>query len=100
MAANLAASCVPGRQSDTCVLHMPHVKRVTDHTVFSLLAGEDLNEWLAVNTVDFYNAISVLYSTLEDFCTDRTCEIMSAGGKYEYLWADGVKVKRPVRGGQ
>ena len=26
--------------------------------------GEDLNEWLAVNTVDFYNAISVLYATL------------------------------------
>jgi hypothetical protein len=26
--------------------------------------GEDLNEWLAVNTVDFYNAISMLYATL------------------------------------
>ncbi|KAG1665996.1 hypothetical protein FOA52_010094 [Chlamydomonas sp. UWO 241] len=22
---------------------------------------------------------------------------MSAGGKYEYLWADGVKVKKPIR---
>ncbi len=43
--------------------------------------GEDLNEWLAVNTVDFYNAVSILYATLEEFCTDRTCEIMSAGGK-------------------
>lgn len=43
--------------------------------------GEDLNEWLAVNTVDFYNAISILYGTLEEFCTERTCEIMSAGGK-------------------
>ncbi|MEW5317591.1 MAG: hypothetical protein WDW38_008876 [Sanguina aurantia] len=32
-----------------------------------------------------------------EFCTDRTCEVMSAGGKYEYLWADGVKVKKPVR---
>lgn len=99
MAANLAASCVLCRQSDSFVSHRPHVIRVTDHTLSSRLAGEDLNEWLAVNTVDFYNAISVLYSTLEDFCTDRTCEIMSAGGKYEYLWADGVKVKRPVRGG-
>ena len=28
--------------------------------------GEDLNEWLAVNTVDFYNAISILYSTLDE----------------------------------
>lgn len=59
--------------------------------------GEDLHEWVAVNTVDFYNAISVLYATLEEFCTERTCEVMSAGTKYEYLWADGVKVKKPVR---
>lgn len=43
--------------------------------------GEDLHEWLAVNTVDFYNAISILYGTLEDYCTDRTCEQMSAGAK-------------------
>ncbi len=43
--------------------------------------GEDLNEWLAVNTVDFYNAVSILYATLEEFCTERTCEVMSAGGK-------------------
>lgn len=31
--------------------------------------GEDLNEWHAVNIVDFYNAISILYGTLESFCT-------------------------------
>ena len=43
--------------------------------------GEDLNEWLAVNTVDFYNAISVLYSTLDECCTAITCPIMSAGPK-------------------
>lgn len=43
--------------------------------------GEDLNEWLAVNTVDFYNAISVLYSTLDECCTASSCPIMSAGPK-------------------
>lgn len=59
--------------------------------------GEDLNEWLAVNTVDFYNALSVLYSTLDEFCTCLACEVMTAGCKYEYLWADGVKQKKPVR---
>ncbi|KAJ9533071.1 hypothetical protein QJQ45_018172 [Haematococcus lacustris] len=59
--------------------------------------GEDLQEWLAVNTVDFYNAVSVLYATLGEFCTDRTCEVMSASSKYEYLWADGVKVRKPIR---
>lgn len=40
---------------------------------------------------------SVLYSTLAEFCTERTCVVMSAGSKYEYLWADGVKYKKPVR---
>lgn len=60
--------------------------------------GEDLNEWLAVNTVLFYNAVSVLYSTLDEFCTASCCEVMSAGSKYEYLWADGVKQKKPVSG--
>jgi hypothetical protein len=43
--------------------------------------GEDINEWLAVNTVDFYNAVSVLYGTLLEFCTTRACPIMAAGPK-------------------
>eukprot|EP00210_Caulerpa_lentillifera_P001974 g1893.t2 len=59
--------------------------------------GENEDEWLAVNTVDFYNAISVLYGALEEFCTDHTCPVMKAGRKYEYLWADGIKYKKPVR---
>lgn len=58
--------------------------------------GEDLNEWLAVNTVDFYNAISMLYATLADYCTDAKCPTMCAGPKYEYRWADGVRVKKPI----
>lgn len=59
--------------------------------------GEDLNEWLAVNTVDFFNEISLLYGTITEFCTPSTCPVMSAGPKYEYLWADGVKVKKPIK---
>lgn len=31
--------------------------------------GEDLNEWLAVNTIEFYNEISIIYGTLIEFCT-------------------------------
>jgi len=58
--------------------------------------GEELCEWLAVNTVDFYNAVNILYNTLEEFCTACSCPTMSAGPKYEYRWADGVKVKKPI----
>lgn len=43
--------------------------------------GEDLNEWLAINTIEFYNEINVIYGTVVEFCTDKSCPIMSAGPK-------------------
>eukprot|EP01130_Rhizamoeba_saxonica_P006124 TRINITY_DN2431_c1_g1_i1.p1 TRINITY_DN2431_c1_g1~~TRINITY_DN2431_c1_g1_i1.p1 ORF type:complete len:242 (-),score=36.81 TRINITY_DN2431_c1_g1_i1:43-768(-) len=60
--------------------------------------GEDLNEWLAVNTVDFYNQINLIFGSISTFCTAEICPIMSAGSRFEYLWADpGSKVRpQPV----
>ncbi len=58
--------------------------------------SEEKDEWLAVHTVDFYNQINLLYGSITDWCTKQTCPIMSAGSKFEYHWADGVKVKTPV----
>eukprot|EP01089_Gocevia_fonbrunei_P019625 TRINITY_DN700_c0_g1_i1.p1 TRINITY_DN700_c0_g1~~TRINITY_DN700_c0_g1_i1.p1 ORF type:complete len:220 (-),score=44.95 TRINITY_DN700_c0_g1_i1:50-709(-) len=58
---------------------------------------EDLNEWLAVNTVDFFNQINLLYGSITEFCTPKSCPVMSAGPKYEYLWADGEKIKKPIK---
>lgn len=43
--------------------------------------GEDVNEWLAVNTVDFFNAASLLYGTITEFCTSETCPQMMCGPK-------------------
>lgn len=34
---------------------------------------------------------------LVEFCTPETCPVMSAGPKYEYLWADGTNVKTPLK---
>ena len=62
-----------------------------------LPSGEDLNEWLAVNTIEFYNDINLLYGMLVEFCTQESCPVMSAGPKYEYLWADGSNVKAPLK---
>ena len=56
-----------------------------------------MNEWLAVNTIEFYNDINVLYGILTEFCTAESCPTMSAGPKYEYLWADGQNVKTPLK---
>jgi len=58
--------------------------------------GEDLNEWLAVNTVDFFNELSMLYGTISEYCTKSSCPIMCAGDSVRYLWADGAKVKKPI----
>eukprot|EP00898_Chlorokybus_atmophyticus_P008772 jgi/Chlat1/8897/Chrsp92S08209 len=58
--------------------------------------GEDLNEWLAVNTVDFFNQINLLYGTITEFCTPQDCPRMTAGANFEYRWADGVKIKKPI----
>ncbi|GJN12360.1 hypothetical protein PR202_ga30631 [Eleusine coracana subsp. coracana] len=58
--------------------------------------GEDINEWLAVNTVDFFNQVNLLYGTLTEFCTPESCPTMTAGPKYEYRWADGVQIKKPI----
>jgi len=58
--------------------------------------GEDLKEWIAVNTVDFFNEINLLYGTISEFCTKEKCPVMSAGASVNYLWRDGVKVKKPI----
>ncbi|XP_057207646.1 MOB kinase activator 1A isoform X1 [Triplophysa rosa] len=84
--------------------------------------GEDLNEWIAVNSefvwmeyvihqrnklliliclfflaVDFFNQINMLYGTITEFCTEVSCAVMSAGPRYEYHWADGTNIKKPIK---
>ena len=59
--------------------------------------GEDVNEWVAVNTVDFFNQLTMLIGTLADYCTEESCPVMSAGPKYEYHWADGKHVQKPIK---
>lgn len=47
--------------------------------------------------VEFFQQINMLYGTLAEFCTESTCPTMSAGPRYEYYWADGQTVKKPVK---
>lgn len=49
------------------------------------------------SAVDFFNQINMLYGTITEFCTEDSCSIMSAGPKYEYHWADGQTVKKPIK---
>jgi Mob1/phocein family len=45
--------------------------------IVGLPPGEDENEWLAVNTVDFYNQTTLLFGAISDFCSSETCPAMS-----------------------
>ncbi|EGD72492.1 MOB1 protein [Salpingoeca rosetta] len=58
--------------------------------------GEDLNEWLAMHVVDFFNRINLIYGTVCDDCTDESCPVMSGGPQYEYAWKDDVHYKKPT----
>ncbi|XP_060043054.1 MOB kinase activator 1A isoform X3 [Erinaceus europaeus] len=47
--------------------------------------------------VDFFNQINMLYGTITEFCTEASCPVMSAGPRYEYHWADGTNIKKPIK---
>lgn len=47
--------------------------------------------------MDFFNRINLLYGILADVCTPESCPTMSGGARYEYLWQDADKYKRPTR---
>ncbi|CAD5114552.1 DgyrCDS3669 [Dimorphilus gyrociliatus] len=65
-------------------------------SVVKLPDSEDLNDWIAVHVVDFFNRINVIYGIVNEYCTPETCPTMSGGQKYEYKWCDGVKYKKPT----
>ncbi|RCK57941.1 putative maintenance of ploidy protein mob1 [Candida viswanathii] len=61
---------------------------------------EDVNEWLAIHVVDFYNHINMLYGAITEFCSPVTCPRMIATEEYEIapVNQDGIvqSPKRPV----
>ncbi|KAI5786770.1 Mob1/phocein [Pyronema domesticum] len=65
--------------------------------VVKLPEGEDIDEWLAVNVVDFFNQINLLYGSITEFCSPTTCPEMKATDEFEYLWQDNNKYKRPTK---
>ncbi|KYG44037.1 hypothetical protein M433DRAFT_145282 [Acidomyces richmondensis BFW] len=65
--------------------------------VVQLPEGEDRNEWLAVNVVDFYNQLNLLYGAITEFCSPITCPEMKATDEFEYLWHDPPAYPKPTR---
>jgi len=62
--------------------------------------GEDQNEWLAVTTVQLFEAVNKIYGICAEYklCTDEVCPAMTAGPKFTYLWMykKPTKVTAPV----
>ena len=63
----------------------------------ALPAGEDLQEWIAVNVVDFFNEVSPIWGIVleTELPPYKAGEGFPVG--FEYLWADGVVIKKPIR---
>jgi MOB kinase activator 1 len=55
--------------------------------------GEDIREWMAKNVSDFHHQLSMLYGTITEFCTQKSCPLMTAGAGYKYLWSDDATSK-------
>jgi len=58
--------------------------------------GASENEWLAVNTIDIFNDLTLLTGALRDVCTEASCPVMRAG-HFVFSWCDGEMVKTPKR---
>ncbi|KAI9031371.1 mps one binder kinase activator-like 1 protein [Hyaloraphidium curvatum] len=70
------------------------VKRLVE-----LPAYVDYNEWLAINTFDFFQYVNMLYGVISESCTTSTCPTMSGPSGAEYPWIDSqrkiLKVSAP-----
>ncbi|XP_013786393.1 MOB kinase activator 2-like [Limulus polyphemus] len=50
--------------------------------------GLDYNEWLAFNTLAFFDNVNLIYGTVSEFCTVSGCLDMTGHYNRQYLWFD------------
>ncbi|CAH7669352.1 Mob1/phocein [Phakopsora pachyrhizi] len=55
-------------------------------TIVSLPRYCDVNEWVAVNLVDFFHNLNLFLSISTECCTGNSCPTMSAGQGMDYTW--------------
>lgn len=64
------------------------IKDIDFETIISIPPEEDQYEWFAYNVFDFHRQVTMLFSTISEFCTSENCPHMSAGPGYKYLWSE------------
>ncbi|KAA1100115.1 Maintenance of ploidy protein mob2 [Puccinia graminis f. sp. tritici] len=55
-------------------------------TIVSLPRYCDVNEWVAVNLVDFFNSLNLILSLTTECCNANVCPTMSSGPGMDYTW--------------
>lgn len=96
-----ARTDVAGKQSSKRNTLSAYTKRTLGsgnlRSAVTLPANEDRSEWLAANIVDFFNEVSLLYG----ICGEDGQRFNKPGDGFppgfEYRWADGVKITKPMR---
>ncbi|XP_051952667.1 MOB kinase activator 2-like [Xyrauchen texanus] len=73
-------------------------RRITDVDLLTLSAhphGLDQQEWIATNTVAFFQHVTLLFSALSDFCSTTACPTAKSSRNILYEWTDeqGKKLK-------
>ena len=66
-------------------------------TVVRLPPGENIDDWIAVHVVDFFNRINLIYGTMAERCSETSCPVMAGGPRYEYRWQDERQYRRPAK---
>ncbi|OZJ05529.1 hypothetical protein BZG36_01909 [Bifiguratus adelaidae] len=85
---------VPGKPLFLC---SPYVDQTlvkgSFKTIVVLPKYVDRDEWLAFNTFEFFNYITMFHGIISDYCTPHTCPVMSGGPGVEYAWIDANQKK-------
>ncbi|KAJ1063895.1 hypothetical protein K5549_009207 [Capra hircus] len=66
-------------------------------SVVRLPPGENIDDWIAVHVVDFFNRINLIYGTMAERCNETSCPVMAGGPRYEYRWQDERQYRRPAK---
>ena len=77
--------------------HRSLVKTSDLQNAVKLPEGGCKQHWIATHTKDFYKMTHVLFGSITEFCTDKTCPVMSCGRRYEYLWKDKREFRKVTR---
>ena len=76
-------------------------RRRSPRTLYTHTSAQSIPpaSWLAIHALYFYNEVNIMYGALvaSRGCHARCCPTMSAGEGINYLWANGVSVRTPMR---